>query len=127
MRTKENLVAVRERDGALALSTMRFANEVRPTKPVPNGGKKPTKAQLDKAVAIIEQLSTDWDHARYEDCYRERLEDVIARKRKRRKIEVPEPDRQPNPVDDLMAALEQTLDNAKAGRELTAVADDGDD
>jgi DNA end-binding protein Ku len=127
MRTKEYLVAVRERDGALALSTMRFANEVRPTKPVPNGGKKPTKAQLDKAVAIIEQLSTDWDHARYEDCYRERLEDVIARKRKRRKIEVPEPERQPNPVDDLMAALEQTLDNAKAGRELTAVADDGDD
>jgi DNA end-binding protein Ku len=66
MRTKEYLVAVRERDGALALSTMRFADEVRPTKPVPAGGKKPSKAQLDKAVAIIESLSVEWDHSRYE-------------------------------------------------------------
>jgi DNA end-binding protein Ku len=127
MRTKEYLVLVRERDGALALSTMRFADEVRPTKPLPGAGKKPSKAQLDKAVAIIESLTVDWDHAKYEDCYRERLEDVIARKRKRRKIEAPEVDKQPNPVDDLMAALEQTLDNAKAGRDLQTVPDDGDD
>ena len=124
MRTKEYLVAVRERDGALALSTMRFADEVRPTKPVPGGGKKPAKAQLDKAVAIIESLSVEWDHSRYEDRYRQRLEDVIERKRKRRKIEAPEPEREPNPVDDLMAALEQTLDNAKAGRDLQTVPDD---
>jgi len=124
MRTKEYLVAVRERDGALALSTMRFADEVRPTKPIPSGGKKPSKAELDKAVAIIESLSVEWGHTRYEDCYRERLEEVIERKRKRRKIESPEPEREPNPVDDLMAALEQTLDNAKAGRDLQTVPDD---
>ena len=37
MRTKEYLAAVRARDGALALSTMRFADEVRPQSQVPTG------------------------------------------------------------------------------------------
>src|SRR3954467_7579358 len=47
MRTKEYLAAVRVRDGALTLTTMRFHDEVRPTKPVPSGGKKPAKKQAD--------------------------------------------------------------------------------
>src|SRR4051794_10056071 len=39
MRTKEYLAAVRVRDGALALTTMRFHDEVRPAKDVPTGSK----------------------------------------------------------------------------------------
>ena len=115
MRTKEYLVAVRARDGALALTTMRFADEVRPTKPIPGGGKKPGKQQLDRAVAIVEELSTDWDPDRYEDCYRKRLEEVIEKKRKRRKIEVPKPQKEPSPAADLMEALERTLEEVSAG------------
>ena len=107
MRTKEYLAAIRVRDGALALSTMRFADEVRPTSQVPTGGKKPARKQLDNAVAVIEELSTDWDPERYEDCYRERLRKVIERKRKGAKIEAPETEREPKPVPDLMAALER--------------------
>ncbi len=119
MRTKEYLAAIRARDGALALTTMRFADEVRPASNIPAGGKKkPAKKALDNALALIEELGTEWDPANYEDCYRERLSEVIERKRKRRKIEVPEPERQPKPVPDLMAALEATLDNARAGRDL---------
>src|SRR4051794_496630 len=34
MRTKEYLAAIRVRDGALTLTTMRFHDEVRPTKPI---------------------------------------------------------------------------------------------
>ncbi len=82
MRTKEYLVAVRVRDGALALTTMLFHDEVRPTKQVPTGGAKPAKAEVDQAVAIIEALSTEWEPERYTDCYRERLAKVIDRKRK---------------------------------------------
>jgi DNA end-binding protein Ku len=114
MRTKEYLALVRVRDGALALTTMRFADEVRPTKPVPSGGKKPTKKQVDSAIAVIEELSTDWDPERYDDCYRARLKKVIDAKRKRRKIEAPEPARQPSPAADLMEALERTLEEVRA-------------
>jgi DNA end-binding protein Ku len=123
MRTKEYLAAIRARDGALELTTMRFHDEVRPAKPIPTGGKKPTKTQLDNAVAIIEELSTDWEPERYEDCYRERLLRVIEDKRKRRKIEVPEPEPEPQPVADLMEALKASLDNVKAGRDARFVRD----
>jgi DNA end-binding protein Ku len=116
MRTKEYLVAVRERDGRLALSTMRFGDEVRTSKGIKTGGKKPAKPQLQQAVALIEALSVDWDPSAYEDCYRARLEDVIARKRKGKKISPPKREKAPSPVPDLMAALERSLAEATGGR-----------
>jgi DNA end-binding protein Ku len=122
MRTKEYLAAVRARDGALELTTMLFHDEVRPAKPIPTGGKKPTKQQLDQAVAVIEELTEDWKPERYEDCYRERLEDVIKRKRKRQKIEVPKSESEPSPADDLMEALKRSLENVQAGRDPRATA-----
>jgi DNA end-binding protein Ku len=124
MRTKEYLTAIRARDGALELTTMLFHDEVRPTKPIPTGGKKPTKTQLDNAVAIIEELATEWEPERYEDCYRERLMKVIQRKRKRQTIEAPKPEPEPAPVDDLMAALKASLDNVKAGRDARFTKDE---
>lgn len=129
MRTKEYLVAVRARDGALALTTMLFHDEVRAAQDVPTGGKKPSKKQLDNAVAIIEELSTDWDPEGYKDCYRERLRRVIDAKRKRRTIEVPKPEREPEPAPDLMAALEATLERLQNGEDPRAeepAAEDGD-
>jgi DNA end-binding protein Ku len=115
MRTKEYLVAVRAREGALALSTMRFADEVRPTKDVPTGGKKPAAKALENAVAIVEELSTDWDPQRYADCYRERLKRVIDAKRKSKTINVPADGPEPRPAPDLMAALQRSLERIREG------------
>jgi DNA end-binding protein Ku len=118
MRTKEYLVLLRSQDERLTLTTMRFHDEVRPTKPVPTGGKKPTKKQLDEAVALVEALATEWDPANYDDCYRERLKRVIDSKRKRRRIEVPKPEPEPQPVPDLMEALQRAVENVRAGRDV---------
>jgi DNA end-binding protein Ku len=126
MRTKEYLAAIRVRDGALTLTTMRFHDEVRPSNPIPTGGKKPSKKGLDQAVALIDELAADWDPESYKDCYRERLRRVIADKRKRRKIEAPTPEREPSATPDLMAALERTLANARAGRPIRDEDEDGD-
>src|SRR5215213_2989845 len=115
MRTKEYLAAVRVLDGALALTTMLFHDEVRSPKGVPTGGKKPTRKALDNAVAVIEELSTEWKPEAYTDCYRERLRRVIDFKRKGRKIETPPQEKQPKPVPDLMAALEETLEKVRGG------------
>lgn len=115
MRTKEYLVAVRARDGALTLTTMLFDDEVRPTKGIPAGGKRPAKKQLDNAVAIVEELSTDWDPGSYEDCYRDRLKRVIDAKRKRKTVEVPTQEQEPSPAPDLMEALERTLEELREG------------
>jgi len=123
MRTKEYLVAVQERDGVLALTTMLLHDEVRPAGNVPTGGKKPAKRALDDAVSIIEELSTNWDPESYTDCYRERLRKVIERKRKGQTIEAPQPEQQPRAVPDLMEALERTLQNVRNGNDPRAEQD----
>jgi DNA end-binding protein Ku len=117
MRTKEYLVAVRAREGALSLTTMLFHDEVRSTKDIPTGGKKPSTKQLENAVAIIEELATDWEPERYQDCYRERLKRVIDAKRKRKTVHAPKAEAEPAPVPDLMAALEATLERLRKGQD----------
>jgi DNA end-binding protein Ku len=124
MRAKESLAIVRARDGALTLTTMRFHDEVRSTKDVPNArGKstKPAKEELDAAVELIEALGTDWDPERYEDRYRKRLQKVVDKKKKGQKIEVPDDaGKAPAAVPDLMAALEQSLADAKKKAKASA-------
>ena len=112
MRTKEYLALVRERGGALTLTTMLFADEVRPTKDVDAAtakAHKPTAKQLNAAVSVIEALAVEWDPDKHKDRYRDRLRKVVDRKRKGATIEIPEPREEPEPAPDLMEALERTL------------------
>jgi DNA end-binding protein Ku len=117
LRTKEYLVAIRVRDGLLSLVTMHFADELRGTSELdlPSKKDKPAKAEVDHAVELVEQLSADWDPARYEDRHRERLLEIVERKRKGKTIKAPSAPEVPDAVPDLMAALRQSLEEAKAG------------
>ena len=120
MRAKEYLAIVRAHERALMLSTMLFADEVRPTKDVEAATQKshkPSAQQLKAAVAVIEELSGEWKPGDWKDRYRRRLQDVVARKRKGQTIKAPEPrDTAPEEVPDLMAALEQTLAEMRGAR-----------
>jgi DNA end-binding protein Ku len=117
LRTKEYLVLIRVRDERLALTTLLFADEVRPTKDVPAPPKQaaPSKKQIDQAVALVEALSCDWDPSRYEDRYEQRLKRIVKRKQKGQTVKQPDAQEQPSPVPDLMAALEKTLAEVKSG------------
>ncbi|MBV9423250.1 MAG: Ku protein [Solirubrobacterales bacterium] len=118
MRAKEYLAIVRERDGALTLTTMMFADEVRTAKDVDAATQKshkPTRRQLDAAVAVIEELTCDWDPAKHKDRYQERLRRVVAHKRKGGTVQAPEAQEQPAPAPDLMDALERTLEELGRG------------
>ena len=118
LRTKEYLALVRARSDRLTLTTMRFHDEVRPTKGVPTPTKrdKPSKKEVDQAVALVESLACPWDPERYEDEYEKRLKKIVQRKRKGQTVEPPKRDKEPSPVPDLMAALEQSLAEAKRGQ-----------
>ena len=119
MRAREYLAIVRVRDGALTLTTMLFADEIRPTGGIDAAtGKshKPTPTQLDAAVALIEELSSAFEPGRYKDEYRARLKRIIARKRKGETITAPEKREQPSPPPDLMDALERTLAELQRGK-----------
>jgi len=118
MRAKEYLAIVRYRDGALTLTTMRFADEIRDVKGIDSAHQKshkPTRKQLDAAVAIIEALSCDWDPDKHKDRYRARLKRVVDRKRKGETIKTPKASEEPEAPADLMAALERTLEELHSG------------
>ena len=116
LRTKEYLVLIRAHEGRMKLTTLRFHDEVRPTKDVPTPTKrdKPAKKEVDQAVALIEALACPWDPARYEDRFQKRLKQIVRKKGKGKTVDVPEPEKEPAPVPDLMAALEESLAGIKS-------------
>ncbi|HET9124391.1 MAG TPA: Ku protein [Solirubrobacteraceae bacterium] len=112
MRAREYLAIVRAHDGVLSLTTMRFAEEIRSTGPVDTAADRthrPTRKQLDAAVAIIEELTTDWEPEHHRDRYRQRLQRVVSRKSRGETITAPEPPERAETPPDLMEALERTL------------------
>lgn len=118
MRAKEYLVIVRVRDGALTLTTMLFADEVRPAsdvKAATQKSHKPSTKQLNAAVAVIEELTCDWEPGKYQDRYRKRLRDVVKRKQKGDTVKAAKQAPSPSVPPDLMAALEQTLAEMRDG------------
>src|SRR5687768_4618062 len=85
MRNKQYLAAIRPLDGALAMSTMRFADEVVPRSEVdgvPARRAKPEAKALKLATQIVDSLSGEWKPEQYHDTYAEELRTRIARKEK---------------------------------------------
>jgi DNA end-binding protein Ku len=111
MRTREYLATIRERDGALALSTMYFSDEIRPVDSIPRPDANVTEQAIDDAIAVITDRRSDWDPASFKDCYRERLRRVIEEKRRGQTVHPPDPVNadELKPAPDLMAALKETL------------------
>jgi DNA end-binding protein Ku len=107
---REYLVAVRALDGALALHTMQFADELVSSGKleVPEPSRAPTKREIEMAGALVDSLHDDFDPKAFKDSYRDRVLDLIERKAKGEEIEFPEPE-QADDSGDLMAALEASL------------------
>jgi DNA end-binding protein Ku len=112
IRSKENLVAIRPRDGVLAMETLLFADEVIPPDDLdefPEDASKTTKRELDMAQQLIDSLSADFEPEKYRDEYRDRVLDLIERKASGEEIVVEAPAEEPKKVPDLMAALEASI------------------
>jgi DNA end-binding protein Ku len=117
IRSKEQLVAIRPREGVLAMETMLFADEVVPTDALEelaaeNGGAKTTERELTMARQLIDSLSSDFEPEKYHDEYRERVLEMIERKAQGETIVIEEPTEEPEKVPDLMAALEASIAKA---------------
>jgi DNA end-binding protein Ku len=118
MRNKQYLSAIRPLDGALAMSTMRFADEVVPRAEVdgvPARRAKPEGKALKLATQIVDSLSADWKPEQYHDTYAEELRARIKAKDKGKDVvEAPEREEEKADVLDLMAALEASVDRERA-------------
>jgi DNA end-binding protein Ku len=118
LRSKENLVAIRPRDGVLTMETMLFSDEVIPPDkldelPQAADGKKTSKKELDMAQQLIDSLSGEFEPDKYRDEYRDRVLDLIERKAQGEEIVVEAPAEEPKKVPDLMAALEASIAQSK--------------
>ncbi len=126
MRNKQYLSAIRPLDAALAMSTMRFADEVVPRSAVdgvPSRRAKPDPKTLRMATQLIDGLAAEWNPDQYHDTYVEELRKRIKAKEAGKQIvdkEVSEPTG--GKVLDLMAALEASVKAAKGSKRPKATA-----
>jgi DNA end-binding protein Ku len=109
IKEKEHLVSVRPHDGALVLSTLYYADEVRAVDDIPE---LPVQTKIHPnekkmAMQLIEGLAAEFSAAEYTDDYRQALEKVINAKVQGEPLEAPA--RKPEKVVDLMEALRRSL------------------
>ena len=120
MRNKEHLAAIRPMDGALAMSTMHFADEVvrrDSVAGIPAARVKAAPKEMKLAEQIIDSLSGEWEPERYHDAYTEMLRDLIARKGRGEEIPAAAEAEPEGRVLDLVAALQASVDAARDQRD----------
>jgi DNA end-binding protein Ku len=116
LRTKPHLVAIRPSNGALALETLFFGDEVREARRLVAdvGTAEVSERELELAQKLIATLNTTWNPEAYADTYREELLERIAQKEPAR---IPEERDAVAPsgsqVEALMDALKASVEQAK--------------
>jgi DNA end-binding protein Ku len=121
MRSKQYLCALRAEDGVLTLSTMVYADEVNDPRDLSemDGIEEVdvSDRELRMARQLIDSLTDQFEPERFEDTYRNQVVDLIERKAAGEEELVAPPS--PGPEEklvDLMAALEESVKEAKASR-----------
>jgi len=116
MRSKEYLAALRAVEGVICLETMHFAEEVTTAGKIEEAPRdlKVNEREVGMAEKLIESLSTEFKPERYHDEYKEKVMELIEKKAKGQEIVLrPAKDAKETRTADLMAALEESLANAR--------------
>jgi len=119
LRTKPHLVAVRPMRDVLAVETLFFGDEVRdPSAFVPGlDGVEVDERELELAIRLIDTLKTEWDPSAYADTYREELLRILSEKSPTTAPAEPAirtTGGGPSAVEELMTALRESVEAAKA-------------
>ncbi|MEH7525881.1 Ku protein [Bacillus sp. JJ1503] len=115
IRSKEQLAVIRVYEKTLVMETIHYPDEVRNAVDVPNvpAEDKVTKKEIDTAILLIDQLTTEFEPAKYTDEYRTALLELIESKRTGKEIVTPTEKEPVSNVTDLMAALQASIDKTK--------------
>ncbi len=116
LRDRQNLGALRVRDGAIALERMYFGDEVRPAEGIAPEGIEVDERELEMAGQLIESFTGEFDPSRYEDTYRDALCEIIRAKRKGEDVHVPEEREEREEAPDLLSALRASVEAAQGRR-----------
>jgi DNA end-binding protein Ku len=121
LRKKEQLCALRPRQGAIMLETLFYPDEVRQERGVDLSGTRVTDRELDMAFALIELLRKPFDPSEYHDHYREALAELIEAKLEGKEV-VKAPPVKETKVIDLADALRRSVEAARKGAKPKAAA-----
>jgi DNA end-binding protein Ku len=115
IRSKEQLAVVRVYENTLVMETIHYPDEVRNAADVPNvpAEDKVTDKEIDTAIMLIDQLTTEFKPEKYNDDYRTALLELIEAKRTGKDIVTPVEKEPAANVTDLMAALQASIDKTK--------------
>lgn len=114
---KENLCLVRPLDGALALETLYYAEDVRSKAEILEAMEEIEVGETERAMAtqLVESLAGPFDASEYRNEHRHELRAMLEAKQKGQEIVTPEPVPEA-PVIDLMDALKQSIAAAKSSK-----------
>jgi len=113
MHNREYTVFLRPHNGGLMLHTMYYAEEVREVEGFGAPEVEVKESEIKVAHQLIEALAGDWDPEKYHDTFQENLKKLIETKLEGGEVQEVEQPKKMAPVVDLMAALKQSLENAK--------------
>jgi DNA end-binding protein Ku len=118
IRNKEQLCAIRPRDGVIMLETLYYPDEVRAAE-VDTSGAKVSDRELEMAFTLIELLKKPFEPEEYHDHYREALSQLIEAKLEGREV-VKAPQPRETRVIDLADALRKSVEAARKGGKKAA-------
>lgn len=115
IRSKEQLAVIRVYENTLVMETIHYPDEVRNAHDVPSipSGENVSKKELDTAILLIDQLTTEFQPEKYKDDYRTALLELIEAKRTGQETVTATVKETPSNVTDLMAALQASIDRTK--------------
>ena len=113
MHNREYTVFLRPHKGGMMLHTMYYAEEVREVEGFGAPDVETKEGELKVAHQLIEALAADWDPEKYHDTFQENLRKLIETKLEGGEVKAVEQPKKLAPVIDLMAALKESLENAK--------------
>jgi len=113
MHNREYTVFLRPHKGGMMLHTMYYKEEVREVEGFGAPEVEIKEAEIKVAHQLIEALAGDWDPEKYHDTFQDNLKKLIETKLEGGEVQAVEQPKKLAPVVDLMAALKQSLENAK--------------
>ncbi|HVH93308.1 MAG TPA: Ku protein [Nocardioidaceae bacterium] len=132
IRTRMTTAVLRVRDDVIVMQTMLWPDEVRkPDFATLDATEHAAKPQeLKMARLLVDTLAGDYDPDEYEDDYQKAVEALVQAKLEGGEVKAPEePRKSTGEVVDLLAALQRSVEAAKAGRgeAVPAASDTGED
>jgi DNA end-binding protein Ku len=114
---RERLGLLRVRDDVIVLHAMRWPDEIRDPSSLLPPPTEVSEDEIERAVTLMESMTRDdLDGPEFEDAYTDAIAKIIEAKREDKPLpETPEPEK-PAQVLDLMAALTESVEKAKASR-----------